>query len=78
MITGNFFSWTGSAHVMIITPFPTRPPPNWPHQLQTPSCGPEYGTFGKVLELHLYCSRRLSAGGTDVKYISDYTSDHPE
>ena len=20
--------------------FPTRPPPNWPHQLQTPSCGP--------------------------------------
>ena len=37
---GEFFPWTGSAHVMIITPFPTRPPPNWPLQLQTPSCGP--------------------------------------
>ena len=27
VMTGNFFPWTGSAHVMIITPFPTRLPP---------------------------------------------------
>ena len=30
-----------SARAHIITPFPTRLPPNWPHQLQTPSCGPD-------------------------------------
>ena len=36
-----FFPWTGSAPVMIKKNFPTRPPPNWPHQLQTPSCGPD-------------------------------------
>ena len=35
-----FFPVTGSAQVMMITPFPIRLHPNWPYQLQTPSCGP--------------------------------------
>ena len=39
-VCNGLFPRTGSAHVMIITHFPTCLPPNWPHQLQTPSCGP--------------------------------------
>ena len=50
-----FFTGTGSAQVMIVklTPFLTPPlPPNWPHQLQTPSCGPDYKELARLSSKH--------------------------